>query len=46
MAEIPTFELSAAELNGFFDEEPMPVEINGDLHWSDEISAKDVAKLL
>ncbi len=46
LAEIPTFELSAAELNGFFDEEPMPVEINGDLHWSDEISAKDVAKLL
>ncbi|SIR55537.1 hypothetical protein SAMN05421858_2793 [Haladaptatus litoreus] len=44
--ETTTVELSPTELNDFFSKKPMPVEIDGDLYWSDEISADDVAEVL
>ncbi len=43
---ITTLQLDGERLERFFREETMPVEINGELYWSDELSADDVAELL
>ncbi|KZN25126.1 MULTISPECIES: hypothetical protein [unclassified Haladaptatus] len=44
--EVATFDLSKGELEDFFMEENAPVEINGDIYWSDELTAEKVRELL
>ncbi|SIQ95946.1 hypothetical protein SAMN05421858_0943 [Haladaptatus litoreus] len=39
---LDTFELTAEELDGFFELESMPFEYDGDLYWSDDITAADL----
>ena len=38
--------LSGDELEAFFNEQTAPVEINGDIYWSDELTAEKVRELL
>ncbi|KZN23788.1 hypothetical protein A4G99_13090 [Haladaptatus sp. R4] len=40
--EVARKEMTAAELDELFDLEPMPVEYDGDLYWSDDITTKDL----
>ncbi len=39
---IDTFDMTSEELNDLFEMQPMPIEYDGDLYWSEDITASDL----